>query len=302
MMTDIYIWIIQFFLLAIPLWLMSAALLLLQRTGILWLGVDGQLLFFGSIGLAMIHSGFNHNSILLLLLFFGLLGGMFWLLFTHVLKISELTLTILWLALGVGVNQIFSISPLTEKSWLIVMQPISFDTYALLNFTSIYIWSIIGIVSLPCLYLFFNKSNWGMICRAVGDNAKLAKELGYKVTLWRLAALSIASIMISLMIYFLLISAERLNNQWLENPYRIFGYGWLCMLLLVISAWRPIWLIIITTLLSIFQLLLMKYIGVSLWVWYGITFILLLVVSFKQPYYWRYAPTCWRNSFLYRQR
>ena len=94
------------------------------------------------------------------------------------------------------------------------------------------VWIAFGIVA--AVWWFLRSTRGGLILRAVGEGAEAAHALGYRVALVRLAAIAFGGAMAGLGGAY--ISLARVP-QWTEGMTA--GAGWIALALVVFGAWRP---------------------------------------------------------------
>lgn len=86
---------------------------------------------------------------------------------------------------------------------------------------------------------FLDRSRWGLILRAVGDAQDAAHAIGYRVIPIRYAATMFGGAMAGLAGAFMSLSYSPL---WAQDMTA--GRGWVALALVVFAAWRPFWLLI----------------------------------------------------------
>jgi simple sugar transport system permease protein len=220
-----------------PLLLAAIGELVVERSGVLNLGVEGMMVMGAVCGFGAAYiSGSPYLGIAA-----GILGGMVLsLLFaflTQTLVTNQvatgLALTLLGLGLSgligerfVGIPGIKLPSlPLPGLSSIPFAGPVLFS-HDILVYASILI--VIGIY-----YLLF-KTRTGLIIRAVGNNHHSAHALGYNVILVRYSCILFGGAMAGLAGAYLSLSY---TPQWIENM--TVGRGWIALALVVFASWLP---------------------------------------------------------------
>ncbi len=222
---------------ATPLLLAALGELVVERSGVLNLGIEGMMLAGAVTGFAVtVESGSA-----LLGIFCAMLAGMAMALIFGVLTLSlmanqvatGLALTIF----GVGFSSLVGagyvgvpVVPLAKLnipviSSLPVIGPLLFSH-------DILIYAAIALTA--CVAWFLKRTRAGMILRAVGDSDESAHSIGYDVILVRYMAVLFGGLMAGLAGAFLSLSYTPL---WIENMTA--GRGWISLALVVFATWRP---------------------------------------------------------------
>ncbi len=92
----------------------------------------------------------------------------------------------------------------------------------------------LSLVLVALLTWFLNRTRVGMMVRAVGDNHEAAHSIGYSVALIRMAAVLFGGAMAGIGGAYLSLAYTPL---WVENMTA--GRGWIALALVVFAAWRP---------------------------------------------------------------
>jgi ABC-type uncharacterized transport system permease subunit len=224
-----------------PLLLAATGELVVEKAGVLNLGVEGMMLVGAICGFALaLKTGSPTLGVL-----GGMVGGALFSLMFSVLSLSflaaqvpaGLVLTIFGAGLSalIGASYVgISIERLPHLaipglSTLPVIGPILFGE-DILVYTSFI--AVIG-VSLVLRY-----THVGLVLRAVGDSADAGHALGYDVIGIRYLATLFGGAMAGLAGAYMSLAY---NTSWSENMTA--GRGWIALALVVFSTWRPFWLI-----------------------------------------------------------
>ena len=97
----------------------------------------------------------------------------------------------------------------------------------------------LSILVVAVVALIVNKTRWGLVLRAVGENQEAAHALGYKVVRIRFIAIMFGGAMAGLGGAY--ISLARVP-QWTEGMTA--GAGWIALALVVFGSWKP-WRVLI---------------------------------------------------------
>ncbi len=222
---------------ATPLLLAALGELVVERSGVLNLGIEGMMLAGAVTGFAVtVESGSA-----LLGIFCAMLAGMAMALIFGVLTLSlmanqvatGLALTIF----GVGFSSLVGagyvgvpVVPLAKLdipviSSLPVIGPLLFSH-------DILIYAAVALTA--CVAWFLKRTRAGMILRAVGDSDESAHSIGYDVIRVRYMAVLFGGLMAGLAGAFLSLSYTPL---WIESMTA--GRGWISLALVVFATWRP---------------------------------------------------------------
>ncbi|MCX8256022.1 ABC transporter permease [Beijerinckiaceae bacterium RH AL1] len=225
-----------------PLLLAATGELVVEKSGVLNLGVEGMMLVGAVCGFAL---AFKTGSPTL-----GVLGGMvagalFSLLFS-VLALSflaaqvpaGLVLTIFGTGLSALIGSGFVGNSTTRLpqldipglSHLPVIGPVLFgeDILVYLSFAAVVL-----------VHIVLTRTHAGLVLRAVGDSADAGHALGYDVIKVRYLATTFGGAMAGLAGAYMSLAY---NTSWAENMTA--GRGWIALALVVFSMWRPFWLVL----------------------------------------------------------
>lgn len=227
---------------ATPLLLAALGELVVERSGVLNLGVEGMMLAGAVTGFAVTVT----TGSPILGIFCAMLAGMAMAFTFGVLTLSlmanqvatGLALTIFGIGLSSLVGAGFvgiAVDPLSKLnipfiSEIPVIGPLLFS-HDILIYASIAL--TVGVA------WFLKRSRGGMILRAVGESDNSAHSIGYDVIRVRYLAVLFGGLMAGLAGAFLSLSYTPL---WIENMTA--GRGWIALALVVFAAWRPWWVLI----------------------------------------------------------
>ena len=227
---------------ATPILLAAIGELVVERAGVLNLGVEGMMIggaisgfivavATGSVGLGFLGAALG-GAVLALL--FGILTQV--LLSNQVATGLALTLFGLGLASLLGQGYIGVRAPEVDKvhipllSDLPILGPILFR-HDLMVYA--------GLAICAAVWGFLKYSRAGLTLRAVGENHEAAHALGYKVIRIRLAAIMFGGACAGLGGAYL--SLVRVP-QWTEGVTA--GQGWIALAIVVFASWRAGWLLV----------------------------------------------------------
>jgi len=227
---------------ATPILLAAIGELVVERAGVLNLGVEGMMIvgaicgFMVAVGTGSVALGFVGAALggALLALLFGFLTQV--LLSNQVATGLALTLFGLGLASLLGQGYIGIRAPEIAKldipllSDIPVLGPILFQHDLMVY---------VGLAICAGVWAFLKYSRAGLTLRAVGENHDAAHALGYKVIRIRLAAIMFGGACAGLGGAYL--SLVRVP-QWTEGVTA--GQGWIALAIVVFAGWRAGWLVV----------------------------------------------------------
>ena len=230
--------IIAVILSSIPIMLAATGELVVERSGVLNLGVEGMMLMGAVIAsITVITTG----SLFLAVIFgalSGLLTSIVFGFFTLVLATNQVATGLALTIFGTGLSgligaeyvgkaiqrlEAFNIPILSNIPYL---GPILFSHNILVYFSFIIVF-IVG--------WFLLKTKSGLVLRAVGNNHDSAHALGYSVVFIRFCSVMFGGLMAGLGGAFLPLV---LTPHWAEGMTA--GKGWIALALVVFASWRPL--------------------------------------------------------------
>jgi simple sugar transport system permease protein len=222
---------------ATPLLLAAIGELVVERAGVLNLGVEGMMIVGAIAGFAIsVETGSPFVGVIAAAIAGGLLSLLFAFLTQFALAnqvASGLALTLFGLGLSALMGQSYvgirppempklDIPVLTD---LPVVGPILFGHDPILYF---------GLILCAAVYAFLKYTRGGLILRAVGENHDAAHALGYGVIRVRILALLFGGACAGVGgAYISLIRVP----QWTEGMTA--GIGWIALALVVFASWKP---------------------------------------------------------------
>ena len=226
---------------ATPLLLAATGELVVERSGVLNLGVEGMMLA-GALAGFIAAKTVGHALGLPAAALAGAGLALLFAVLTQTLLANQVASGLALTIFGIGatklVGQPFTGEPLARMAPLFpapirempVAGPILFghDPFVYL--------SILGV---GCTWYFLNRTRAGLILRAVGEDHDAAHALGYPVVAIRYGAILFGGAMAGLGgAYMSLVKTP----QWAEGMTA--GWGWIALALIVFATWRPmrLWL------------------------------------------------------------
>jgi simple sugar transport system permease protein len=222
---------------ATPLLLASLGELVVERSGVLNLGVEGMMLAGAVTGFAVTATTGSAALGIVCAMLAGMLMAFAFGLLTLSLMANQVATGLALTIFGIGLSSLIgagfvgiAVDPLpklniTGISTLPVIGPLLFShdvlIYASVALTAGVAW-------------FLKRSRGGMILRAVGESDESAHSIGYDVIRVRYMAVLFGGLMAGLAGAFLSLSYTPL---WIENMTA--GRGWIALALVVFATWRP---------------------------------------------------------------
>ncbi len=225
-----------------PLLLAATGELVVEKSGVLNLGVEGMMLVGAVCGFAVAYKTGSPT----LGVFAGMIAGALFSLLFAVLALNffaaqvpaGLVLTIFGSGLSALIGTNFVGNAVTRLPQLAIpvlshvpfIGPILFGE-DLLVYASF--------VAVGLVHYLLKHTQTGLILRAVGDSHDAGFALGYDVIKVRYAAILFGGAMSGLAGAYMSLAY---NTSWAENMTA--GRGWIALALVVFSMWRPFWLMI----------------------------------------------------------
>jgi simple sugar transport system permease protein len=222
---------------ATPLLLASLGELVVERSGVLNLGVEGMMLAGAVTGFAVTATTGSAALGIVCAMLAGMLMAFAFGLLTLSLMANQVATGLALTIFGIGLSSLIgagfvgiAVNPLPKLniagiSTLPVIGPLLFShdvlIYASVALTAGVAW-------------FLKRSRGGMILRAVGESDESAHSIGYDVIRVRYMAVLFGGLMAGLAGAFLSLSYTPL---WIENMTA--GRGWIALALVVFATWRP---------------------------------------------------------------
>lgn len=286
-----------------PLLLAASGELIAERSGVLNLGVEGMMLVGAVCGFAttMITGstalGFAAGALagLLLALLFAVLTLS---LYANQVA-SGLALTIFGTGLSAMIGKNYVGIALKAAGRLHIplisdlpfIGPVIFGEDALVY---------VSFAAVAAIAWFLYRSHWGLVLRAVGDNAEAAHAIGYPVVRVRYAATLFGGAMAGIAGAYMSLIYSPL---WAENMTA--GRGWIALALVAFASWRPLWLVVGAYLFGLVMYLSLYLQGLGVTIpsqllsalpYLGTVFVLVLISS-NPARMKRNAPACLGKPF-----
>ncbi|MGI9312802.1 MAG: ABC transporter permease [Alphaproteobacteria bacterium] len=240
---DLYVAIFQGIIIAsTPLVLAAIGELIVEKSGVLNLGVEGMMIIGAVVSFIVTHETGSHlMGILAAIIASGLIAVIFGILTQYLLSnqvATGLALTLFGLGLASLIGQ--SYSGISLKAFPIlevtILSDIPIIGGMLFSFDYLVYLSVLIVFA---TYLFLKKTKAGLILIATGDNHDSAHSLGYSVKKIRLLSIIYGGACAGLGgAYLSLVQTP----MWVENMTA--GRGWIALAIVVFAVWRPLWIFV----------------------------------------------------------
>ena len=222
---------------ATPVLLAAIGELVVEKAGVLNLGVEGMMIMGAVCGFVVAH----HSGSAALGFAAGMAGGaalaMLFAVLTQLLMANQVASGLALTLFGLGLAALIGVGygglplptvyrPFPEALRDIpVAGPIVFSHSVLVY---------VALILVAAVWVVLTRTRIGLVLRAVGENHDAAHALGYKVVRIRIAAILFGGACAGLGGAFL--SVVRVQN-WLEGMTA--GAGWIALALVVFASWKP---------------------------------------------------------------
>lgn len=222
---------------ATPVLLAAIGELVVEKAGVLNLGVEGMMIMGAVCGFVVSH----HSGSAALGFAAGMAGGaalaMLFAVLTQLLMANQVASGLALTLFGLGLAALIGVGygglplptvyrPFPEALRDIpVAGPIVFSHSVLVY---------VALILVAAVWVVLTRTRIGLVLRAVGENHDAAHALGYKVVRIRIAAILFGGACAGLGGAFL--SVVRVQN-WLEGMTA--GAGWIALALVVFASWKP---------------------------------------------------------------
>lgn len=240
---DLYVAIFQGIIIAsTPLVLAAIGELIVEKSGVLNLGVEGMMIIGAVASFIVTHETGSHlMGILAAIIASGLIAVIFGILTQYLLSnqvATGLALTLFGLGLASLIGQ--SYSGISLKAFPIlevtILSNIPIIGGMLFSFDYLIYLSVLIVFA---TYLFLKKTKAGLVLIATGDNHDSAHSLGYSVKKIRLLSIVYGGACAGLGgAYLSLVQTP----MWVENMTA--GRGWIALAIVVFAVWRPLWIFV----------------------------------------------------------
>ncbi len=221
---------------ATPILLAALGELVVEKSGVLNLGVEGMMLVGAVITVAVTLTTGNHLLAIACAAGAAALSALIFGVLTLTLSANQVATGLALTILGTGFSALFG-RPYTGKSVPTVGSPfppeLAVDpVWRLLFGHSVFVY--LALIMVVAVWWFLKRTRSGLILRAVGENDLSAHSMGYSVIGVRYAAVAFGGAMAGIAGACFPLA---LTPQWVERLTT--GKGWIALALVVFAAWRP---------------------------------------------------------------
>ncbi|WP_306753349.1 ABC transporter permease [Paracoccus actinidiae] len=195
--------------------------LVVERAGVLNLGVEGMMIVGALSGFATAYYSGNAFLGFAVAALAGALVALPFAILTQVLMSNQVASGLALTLFGLGLAALFGKPVEGVRAPTMTAGPLG------LNWI---VW--LGLAMVPAIWWFLNRSRAGLILRGVGENHDAAHALGYDVRRVRLAAIAFGGAMAGIGGAFISVATVL---QWTEGMTA--GAGWIALAIVVFSNW-----------------------------------------------------------------
>jgi general nucleoside transport system permease protein len=290
--------------LAMPLILAALGELVVERSGVLNLGLEGMMLVGALASFAAVSHGGGLVAAVPAAMAAGVLAAMCFGFITLTLQANQVAAGLSLTILGAGVSAFLG------RGYVGFRAPASFDELPIPLLSQIplvgpafFSMSLLGyatVVLLVATTWFLYRTRAGLALRSIGESPVVARSLGLKVNRVRYAAVAFGGAMAGLAGCYYAVAQFKMWQEGLTS-----GNGWIALALVVFATWRPTRVAIGALLfggVSAFGLYL-QAIGVHVSTFalsslpYLATILVLVVISADQQMIRRHAPASLGKPF-----
>lgn len=198
--------------------------LVVERAGVLNLGVEGMMITGAMTGFAAAYSTGSPLAGFAVAALAGATISMLFGLVTQFLLSNQVASGLALTLFGLGLSALFGKPFEGMKAPVMAAGPLGIHWV---------VW--LGLATVPLVWWFLNRSRAGLILRGVGENHDAAHALGYKVRAVRIAAIAFGGAMAGIGGAFI---STATVLQWTEGMTA--GAGWIALAIVVFSNWTAV--------------------------------------------------------------
>ena len=212
---------------ATPLVFAAIGELVVEKSGVLNLGVEGMMVVGAFAGFAATLASGSYGVGIIAAMAAGMVMALLFGFLTQVLMSNQIATGLALTLFGLGLSALFGQSYSGRTTG-------TFARITLLGSASIDVMVLASLALVAATAWFLQKTRAGLILRAVGENHDAAHAIGTSVVGVRMAALAFGGAMAGLGgAYLSLVQTP----FWVEKMTA--GRGWIALALVVFAAWRP---------------------------------------------------------------
>lgn len=208
---------------ATPILFAALGELVVERAGVLNLGVEGMMIGGALAGFAVAHHSASPALGFVAAALAGAGLGLILALLTQALMAGQVAAGLALTLFGLGLTAMFGKPYEGLKAPAMAPGPLGLNPV---------VW--LGLAMVPATWWFLMRSRAGLILRAVGENHDSAHALGYRVRAVRVAAIAFGGAMAGIGGAYISIATVL---QWTEGMTA--GAGWIALAIVVFAGWNP---------------------------------------------------------------
>ena len=208
---------------ATPILFAAVGELVVERAGVLNLGVEGMMVGGALAGFAAAHATGSPGVGFAVAAMAGAALSMLFALMTQYLLSNQVATGLALVLFGLGLTAMFGKPYEGVKAPAMMAGPLGLNGM---------IW--LGLAMVPAVWWFLNRTRPGLILRAVGENHDAAHGLGYPVRAVRIMAIAFGGAMAGMGGAYISIATVL---QWTEGMTA--GAGWIALVIVVFAQWNP---------------------------------------------------------------
>lgn len=208
---------------ATPILFAALGELIVERAGVLNLGVEGMMIAGALAGFAAAHATGSTATGFAAAAVGGAALSLIFALLTQYLMANQVATGLALTLFGLGLTAMFGRPYEGVKAPPMPIGPLGVNGV---------VW--LGLAMVPVVWLLLNRTRAGLILRGVGENHDAAHALGYKVRAIRVAAIAAGGAMAGLGGAYVSIATVL---QWTEGMTA--GAGWIALAIVVFAGWNP---------------------------------------------------------------
>ena len=290
--------------LAIPLMLAALGELVVERSGVLNLGLEGMMLLGALAGFAAVAHGAGLAPAVLAAIAAGIIAALSFGFITLTLQANQVAAGLSLTILGAGVSAFLG------RQYVGFAAPVSFGDLPIpllsripLLGPSLFSLNLLGYATLVLLGAtawFLYRTRAGLALRSIGESPVVARSLGLHVNRMRYAAVAFGGAMAGLAGCYYAVAQFKMWQEGLTS-----GNGWIALALVVFATWRPLRVAVGALLFGGVSALglYLQAIGVQVSVFalaslpYIATIVVLVLISADQQMIRRHAPASLGKPF-----
>ncbi len=220
-----------------PLLFATLGEIITERSGVLNLGLEGVMITGAMVGFYFSYVTGNPWIGILAGGFAGLLLAMVHAFFTVTLKVDQAVTGLMLVLFGLGITGFLGRGLVGEVASY--LQPVKLPLLSEIPYIGTAVFShdplvYIGILIVPLLWFFMNKTRYGMELYAVGENPEAADTVGISVDRIRFIAVLTGGFLVGIAGAHLSLAYAKVWTDGLTA-----GRGWICLALVIFSGWMP---------------------------------------------------------------